>query len=277
VAVSRTGSGPPVRACRARGGGARRSPLPSGRELSSGGCRTDGSCALGTCGRCVVTTRGAGWSTGRDGLEARWRSRGPAPGLPYGRFGRGAAGRPAHLRGVVGNCRPAGVEPTVRAPSAPRGRCVVTTRGARGAGHWTRRPGGPVAVSWTGPGPPVRAFRARRGGAPRSPPRSGRELSSGGCRTDGSCALGARGRCVVTTRGVGLPVGAPGVQRYACSAVFSWMPSPLRCSASTAPLTLLRRNRMFGVPESAAALTVFGVPSGFGAAPTSTTLVPAVT
>jgi len=136
-----------------------------------------------------------------------------------------------------------------------------------------------VAVSWTGTGlqAGVSGAGRRGGGARRSPLPSGRELSSGGCRTDGSCALGARGRCVVTARGAGLPVGAPGVQRYACSAVFSWMPSPLRCSASTAPLTLLRRNRMFGVPESSAALTVFGVPSGFGAAPTSTTLVPAVT
>lgn len=134
-----------------------------------------------------------------------------------------------------------------------------------------------MAVSWTGPGPPVRACRARAAG------RAARLRGVvANCRPPGAeptvrAPSVPRGRCVVTTRGAGLPVGAPGVQRYACSAVFSWMPSPLRCSASTAPLTLLRRNRMFGVPESSAALTVFGVPSGFGAAPTSTTFVPAVT
>jgi len=210
-------------------------------------------------------------------------------------------------------------------------------RSRGGAGErWTGGHGGPVPVSWTGAGPPVRAsvgarswdapltcagwsrtvvrraskrrfvrprrtrtaccdhsrgtggdgMEARyrsRGPAPgllcvrrwvrdrgtrRSPAPGGRERSSGGRRNDGSCALGTRRRRVVTARRAG---------RYACSALFSWMPSPLRCRASTAPLTLLRRNRMFGVPESSAALTVFGVPSGFGAAPTRTTFVPAVT
>ena len=64
---------------------------------------------------------------------------------------------------------------------------------------------------------------------------------------------------------------------HAWSAVLSWMPCPWRWSASTAPERELRRKRTFGAPESSAALTVFGVPSGFGAAPTRTTFVPAVT
>ncbi len=77
--------------------------------------------------------------------------------------------------------------------------------------------------------------------------------------------------------GTGPPGGVLWGSRYAWSAVLSWMPSPWRCRASTAPVRLLRRNRTFGAPESSTALTVRGVPSGFGAAPTRTTFVPAVT
>jgi len=235
------------------GGGTRRSPLPSGRELSSGGRRTDGSCTLG-----APRTVCCDHSRGGAGYVGRGRQGAP---LAFAEWSLIVVGWVSNRRFVH--------------PRRPRTTCRDHSRG--GVVHWTRRPGGPVAVSWTGSGPPVRACRARGGGTRRSPSPSGRELSSGRCPTDGSGARGARGRCVVTARGAGLRAGAPGVVRYACSAVFSWMPSPLRCSASTAPLTLLRRNRMFGVPESSAALTVFGVPSGFGAAPTSTTLVLAVT
>ena len=64
---------------------------------------------------------------------------------------------------------------------------------------------------------------------------------------------------------------------YACSAAFSSMPPPDRCSTSTAPLSELRRKSSPGTPESSTALTVCGRPSAVGAPPTTTTLVPAVT
>ena len=51
------------------------------------------------------------------------------------------------------------------------------------------------------------------------------------------------------------------------------MPSPFHGTASMAPLTELRRNRMLSTPERVAAFTTFGLPSmSF-----TVTLVPAVT
>ena len=251
-------------------------PLVASRRVVSSrgrGRRVGGVRCCGSNGRnaTVGPTAHRGISPAR-GAGERWRRRHGGP-VPVSWAGSGppvrasVGGRPWYApltcagwsRTVV---RRASKRRFVR-PRRTRTACCDHSRGTGGDNLEAR-------CRSRGPAPGLLCVRrwVRDRGTRRSPAPGGRELSSGGRRNDGSCAFGTRRRRVVTARRAG---------RYACSAVFSWMPSPLRCRASTAPLTLLRRNRMFGVPESSAALTVFGVPSGFGAAPTRTTFVPAVT
>lgn len=126
----------------------------------------------------------------------------------------------------------------------------------------------------TGPG---RAGPGRAAPRRAKVPGGSSRHASRGLLQAGRRAHGREARHPPVGRVTGLPSGALEPRGQACSAVFSWMPSPFRCRASTAPVREFRRNRMFGASDSSAALTVRGVPSGFGAAPTSTTLVPAVT
>ena len=147
-----------------------------------------------------------------------------------------------------------------RVSSAPRHSARSSTRALAGAGR--------VVDPVTSGRERRVASAADRGIPPARPQRAGTGWMAGGTDWRPGAGLVDRHRA---SRGVLWG------SRYAWSAVLSWMPSPWRCRASTAPVRLLRRNRTFGAPESSTALTVRGVPSGFGAAPTRTTFVPAVT
>ena len=236
-----------------------------------------------SAGSCEGAPRGSarswGRARGRTGrAEVRGRAKVP-PGVPPAR------GRRAR----------AGARPADGAPASSGRKCSVVRRctpvlrpfaetGKRASGQAGERPGRARRAWRRTPGSRTSRGRPPGGHTVRARPDAAKSVARCGpprVRRVGRVPADRHRVLLVTAwrHGAGLVDRLRASRRlaHAWSAVLSWMPCPWRWSASTAPERELRRKRTFGAPESSAALTVFGVPSGFGAAPTRTTFVPAVT